>query len=241
MTSAMENIKRRPECSASLTLTSDDIHEFEILLELGSMGAGNASVALSNLIQEPIRIEVPRFHTAPIHLVPRIYAKHDTPVAAIFMQLRGPPDCDIMLAFEAEEAKKIADFMAGNTTESEIDASLENSTLEELGSIMICSFLNAIANFTSTELVPAPPQLLIDDFDAIIDGLLLKQALCSSTAAVFDARFKRCGSSAEGYLIMLPSKELQHVLTRKGKEWLENGSSKRVEPWQDCGVFAATS
>jgi chemotaxis protein CheC len=157
-------------------------------------------------------------------------------VAAVFMQLRGKADCDIMLLFEAEEAKKIADIM---TRGIDADQEMETSAIEELGSIMICSFLNAMANFTSTELLPTPPQLIYDAFDAVIDGLLAKQALCSDLAAIFDARFKRSASSAEGYLIMFPGRELQKMMTDKGKKWLNNSSRKKT--MDDLAVGLSTA
>ncbi len=197
---------------------SSSISDISILTEIGSIGAGNATVALSKIIQEPIRIEVPQMHICPPHLVPRIYDKHDTVVTAIFMQLRGNADCDIMLIFEAQEATKIASLMARSAGSRKPE--IEMSAIEELGSIMIGSFLSAMGDFTGTELIPNPPMVLCDCFDAVIDSLLLKQALCSDLAAIFDARFKRSNSSAEGFLITFPSAKLRRMLTEKGKEWL---------------------
>ena len=99
---------------------------------------------------------------------------------------------------------------------------MELSAIEEMGSIVLCSFLNAMADFTVTKLVSTPPQLIIDSFDAIIDSLLLKQALCSEVAVIFDARFKRYNSSTEGFLITFPSDELQRLLAKNGKKWLNH-------------------
>lgn len=208
----------KKEVKAKLTFKKAEITDQDILLEIGSIGAGHATVALSTMLHEQVNVEIPRLHTKPPHLVPQIYEKHDTVVAAIFMHLRENVDCDLMLIFDKEEAKKIAAIMTGDMAE---DTDLEKSALEELGSIMVCSFLNAMANFTSIELLPTPPMLIYDAFDAVIDELLSKQALCSNVAAIFDARFKRSTSSAEGYLIMFPSKELQEMMTSKGKKWLK--------------------
>ncbi len=195
------------------------ISDIDILTEIGSIGAGNATVALSKIIKQAIKIEVPKMYLTQPHLVPRIYNKHDTVVTAILMQLRGKIDCDIMLIFDAQEAEKIAYLMAG-PTECQTKPELELSAIEELGSIMICSFLSAMADFTGTELIPTPPQVISDSFDAVIDTLLLKQALCSDVAAVFDARFKRSDSSAEGFLITFPGAKLRKMLADKGKKWL---------------------
>lgn len=214
-------IMKKLKSTKSATKT-DEVGDEDVLLEIGSIGAGHASVALSAMLHERVNVEVPRLHMKPPHLVPAIYNRHDASVAAIFMQLRDKAECDLMLIFEAEEAKKIAAIMTG---EIGVGAEMEKSAIEELGSIMICSFLNAMANFTCTELLPSPPQLIYDAFDSVIDGLLAKQALCSDIAAIFDARFKRSGSSAEGYLIMFPGAELRKTFVSKGRKWL----GKRVD------------
>jgi chemotaxis protein CheY-P-specific phosphatase CheC len=145
------------------------------------------------------------------------------------MQLRGTADCDLMLIFEEEESKKIADLMTDAIEDGEVTAEMERSAIEEVGSIVLCSFLNAMADFTLTKLVSTPPQLIIDSFDASIDSLLIKQALCSEVAVIFDARFKRCNSSAEGFLITFPSDKLQRMLARKGKKWLDTDSSVKKD------------
>jgi len=210
----------------------ENFTDFDILLEIGNMGAGHATTTLSKVLDEPIKIEVPRVHMSPPHLVPRIYEKHDTIVAAVFMKLRGPAECDLMLIFEEEESKKIAELMIDAVEDGEVTSEMEMSAIEEMGSIVLCSFLNAMADFTLTKLVSTPPQLIVDSFDAIIDGLLIEQALCSEIAVIFDARFKRCNSSTEVFIITFPSDELQRMLAKKGKKWLgdENSLTKDMLP-----------
>jgi chemotaxis protein CheC len=217
--------------------------DLDILLEIGSMGAGHATTSLSKVLREPIKIDLPRVHMLPPHLVPNIYGKHDMVVAAVFMQLRGSADCDLMLIFEKEEARKIAELMTDSVV-GDVTEEMEMSAIEEMGSIVLCSFLNAMADFTLTKLVSTPPQLIVDSFDAIMDGLLIKQALCSDVAVIFDARFKRCNSSAEGVLITFPSDKLQRMLAKRGKIWLSAGisekSSKAAEPAEyDLGSVEA--
>jgi len=201
---------------------TENFTDLDIFLEIGSMGAGHATTTLSQVLHESINIEVPRVHISPPHLVQRIYKKHDTIVAAVLLKLRGTADCDLMLIFEEEEAKKLAELMINGAADGEGTPEMEMSAIEELGSIVLCSFLNAMADFTLTKLVSPPPQLIIDSFDAIMDSLLIRQALCSEVAVVFDARFKRCNSSTEGFILTFPSYKLQRMLAEKGREWLGN-------------------
>jgi chemotaxis protein CheC len=192
-----------------------------ILLELGNMGTGHATTALSEILNEPVTVEVPRLHTVPSHLVPKIYGKHDQITSVTYMQLRDTADCDILLALDAQEAKKIAAMMTMAQSPEDIDPEMEASAIEELGSIMIGSFLSAIADFVGIELVPKAPYLVTDSFDAIIDSFLVQQALVSDVALIFDTRFKRSSNSAEGTLVMFPSVELQKLLIKKSQEWLK--------------------
>jgi chemotaxis protein CheC len=204
--------------------SNETFNDLEILLEIGSIGAGHATTTLSQVVGESINIEVPQMHIVPPHLVLQLYAKHDAMVAAVFLKLRGDADCDLMLIFEEAEAKKIAELML-NSVGNEVTREMELSAIEEMGSIVLCSFLSAMANFTLTRLVSPPPEVIIDSFDAIMDGLLIRQALCSEVAVIFDARFRRKGASTEGFLITFPSSNLQKLLAEKGKEWLGNNNS----------------
>ncbi len=193
--------------------------DLEIFLELGSIGAGNAATSLSEIFQEQISIEVPKIHTVEPHLVPEFYNKHDVQTTAIYMQLRGEAECDILLLFEHEEAKKIASMMTMTPTE-ELDPEMENSAIEELGNIMIGSFLAALSDFTGVNLVPNPPERATSSFDAILTSFLLKQTLASDMAIIFDTYFKRVDGNISGILMVFPSKELQNVLTDKAKDWV---------------------
>ena len=198
---------------------SADKLDLEILLELGNIGAGKATTALSEMVNERIEVQVPRLHISPPHLVPRIFGKHDDMMAMIHMELTDEPDCDVLLIFDVDEAKKIAAMMSMCTVE-ELDPEMEISATEELGNIMIGGFLSAISDFTGVGLVPRPPQLVKGLFDAVLDTFLVKQALTSDVALVFDGCFRRSSSEASGTIVVFPSKEMQKVLIEKGKEWM---------------------
>jgi chemotaxis protein CheC len=207
-----------PNDSEAYCWTNKNLNNVESLLEIGTMGAGHATTALSEIVHEQIEVEVPRLHTAPPHLVPKIYGRHERPTTVIYMQLKGDLDGDIMLAFDADEAKQIAAMMTMTPNQDEVDPALEKSAMEELGSIMICSFVSAIADFAEIQLIPTPPQLVTDTFDAIIDGFLAKQALVCDIALMFDATFRRTHSKAGGTIILFPSLELQETLLKKARK-----------------------
>jgi chemotaxis protein CheC len=201
------------------TINPESGADLEIFLELGNIGAGHAATSLSEIFQEPISIEVPKIHTIPRNLVPGFYKKHDTQMTAIYMQLRGEAPCEILLMFEVEEARKIAAMMNMCSVE-ELDPEMEASAIEELGNIVIGSFLAALSDFTDVNLVPNPPQKSTDTFDALLDVFLVNQLLSSELAVIFDTQFKRSDGNISGVLMMFPSQDLQDQLTAKAKDWM---------------------
>jgi chemotaxis protein CheC len=197
----------------------DDHANAGILLELGSMGAGHAATSLSEVLQQQVLIDIPKIHKLPPHMLPQFYQRHDTPTTAIYMQLANS-ECDILLMFEVAEAKKIAAMMTMAPSVEELDPAMEASAIQELANILIGSFLTAISDFTSIDLIPTTPERVVDTFDAIIDNFLAKQSMVTDEALIFDTRFRREGGDANSILMIFPSPQLQETLVQKSKEMM---------------------
>lgn len=197
---------------------SNDL-DLEIFLELGSIGAGNAATSLSEIFQEQISIEVPKIHAVPNERVQDFYEQQGVESTGIYMQLRGDADCDVLLIFENKEAKKIASMMTMMPIE-ELDPEMETSAIEELGNIVIGSFLAALSDFTSVNLVPYPPERTTDSFERIFEKFTGKQLVNSDVAIIFDTHFKRSDGNISGVLMMFPSEEMHKALTDKAKDWV---------------------
>jgi|SRR5271157_430976 len=194
-----------------------------ILQEIGNIGAGHAATSLSEMVQQRIEIDVPTIRSMQTHLVPKFYSRHDKPTTAICMQLDGELECDILLLFEKEEAKKIASILSMATSPDNVSPEMETSAMQELANIMIGAFLSAISDFTGIKLIPNPPQLTVDRFDSIIDNFLIKQSMSSDIAIIFDTQFKQTGGAASGNLIIFPSRKLQETLIEKANQLVAGG------------------
>jgi chemotaxis protein CheC len=202
--------------NASLKVREEEI-DLGILLELGSIGAGHAATSLSDVLQQPISIDVPRIHNIKAHLIPQFYDSHDVSTTAIYLQLSGTYGCDILLMFEEMEAKKIAAMMTMCSSIEEVDACMATSALQELANILIGSFLTSISDFVGIGLLPTTPQTVTDTFDAIIDNFLIKQSMISENALIFETRFRRNGENAKSVIMIFPTEELKNLLVEKSK------------------------
>lgn len=220
MSKKIENITNIAEENIAVINATDDSTDLGILQEVGNIGAGHAATSLSTILQQDVSIDIPRICSLPAHLVGKYYNRADMATTAVLMQLQREYECDILLMFEVNEAKKIAAIMTMAPSVEELDESMEESAIQELANIVIGSFLTAISDFTGVQLIPTPPSRIVDTFDTILDNVLVNQSLISEKALVFDACFKRAGTDAQSILIIFPSPGLKAVLVQKSKEML---------------------
>ncbi|HUJ85105.1 MAG TPA: response regulator [Candidatus Acidoferrales bacterium] len=204
-----------PEKLLETLVTCTDLR---IFTEIGNIGAGHAATVLSKLAKQSIQISLPKLETGPPHLVARLVGAPDKVVTAVHMQLATEPGCDCLIMFDPVEAQKIAAIMTDYSTPVKPEVAL--SAVEEMGSIMICAFFSAIANFAELVIVPSKPDVVTDSFEAVIDVFLAKQLIVAKTALIFDMQFKRNESSANGYFLMIPSPEFRDQLIESGKKWV---------------------
>jgi chemotaxis protein CheC len=102
----------------------------------------------------------------------------------------------------------------------ELDPAMETSALQELGNILIGSFLTSISDFIGLTLLPSTPETVTDAFDAILDNFLIKQSMVSENALIFETRFMRNGEDAKCILIIFPTQELKNLLVEKSKSMM---------------------
>lgn len=208
-----------------ITTTQIDQNDLDILREIGNIGSGHAATSLSEILKQDVRMDVPAVYSMSPHLLNRYYNRYDVPTTAILMQLASDNGCDILLMFEIEEAKKIAMMMTMAPQMSDLDPEMEESAIRELANIIIGSFLTAISDFSGIQLMPTPPQRVVDTFDSILDNFLVKQASSADKALVFDTCFTRSGEDAKSILIIFPSPSLRTSLINKSRELLGSNSA----------------
>lgn len=201
----------------------DDKKDLGILLELGSIGAGHAATSLSEILQQQVSIDIPRICTVPPNMLPKFYHNHDMPATAVYMHLEEKLECHFLFIFEMPELKEITAMMTKSFPQAEYASSMESSAIEELGNILIGSFLTAISDFTGIRLISTPPLLIGAPFDSIVRDFVVKLSSASGEALVFDTCFKRKGGYyAPAQLMIFPSPELREFLIRKSNEIIDD-------------------
>lgn len=183
-------------------------HEyFDVLKEIGNIGAGNATTALSQMLNTRVDMKVPQVRMMEFKEVGTTMGGEEQIVAGIYLVVEGDITGSIMFMQKKESAKLMVNrLMMGMASEGEDFTEMELSALKEIGNIIAGAYLNSLSTLTGLKIMPSVPEVCIDmagsilsvpaaEFGAIGDGLLLIQTDFTDD------------DSMSGYFILVPDED----------------------------------
>ena len=96
-----------------LNLNDVSTVQFDVLKELGNIGAGNATTALSSMINAKVDMKVPKVDLLTFEQLHEIIGGAETPVAGILVTLEGDVDVMMMFIMKINSAWEIVDTLLG--------------------------------------------------------------------------------------------------------------------------------
>jgi len=191
--------------------------QIDALREVGNIGAGNAAIALSQMVNNKVDLSVPRANILPLASVPDLVGGPETPVAGVYLKIIGECSGSILMLLEKESAWSLAGLMVKNDLEGEDAVMVKKSALQETGSILSGAYLNALGQLTNLFFKPSVPGFAMDMAGAIIDYVLVDLAATEDYVMVVETDFQISGIKIQGHLILFPdSGTLAIILERLG-------------------------
>ncbi len=105
-----------------------------------------------------------------------------------------------------ECAAVLVKLLVGNGRSGEVFDALGRSAIEELGNIMITSYLNALSALTGLVMKPSIPGLAIDMAGAVWQSILAG-ALVDDEVTLIRTEFSAEGVAIDGNIILLPAED----------------------------------
>ena len=191
----------------------------DALQEIGSICAGNAATALSQLLDRKIDIVVPRILFLPIEDVPKAVGGNDKLVVGLMLRVLGDLPSNIIFIFSQRDALVLASMMTGKpASESRVISDIERSALKEVGVILANAYLGALGSFVGLGLVPTVPELIMDMAGAIVDYILIELSCKSQFALLVESEFSEPEAKVTGHFFLIPDPEgLELILRAIGK------------------------
>ena len=177
----------------------------DFLRELANIGTGHATTALSQMLNGRLfQLVVPDAQMLPFTEAAEYMGGAEQVVVGIFIVISGDVKGHMAFLQAPGECPGAAQLLTG-IEQPELDE-LGRSALQELGNIMVTSYLNALSTMTNLLMVPSVPGLAIDMAGAVWESVLAG-AQVTDEVTVIRTRFSADGEDIEGHILFLPDHE----------------------------------
>lgn len=189
---------------------------FDVLKEIGNIGAGNATTALAQLLNQKVDMRVPKVALLEFSEVGEAMGGEEQIMAGIYQLVEGDIAGSIMFLLEEKSARiLVANLMGTEPSDGEF-TEMEMSALQEIGNIITGSYLSSLSTLTNLKIISSVPAISIDMAGAIMSvpaiefGTLGDKILLIQTAFSDDVEL-------DGYFILVPDLEsYDKILTSIG-------------------------
>lgn len=182
--------------------------EFDVLREIGNIGAGNATTALSQMVNSKIDMKVPKVELLNFKELPDIVGGAESLVVGILLTLDGDVDGMMMFMMDKRSARLIVNLLMNrdiNETELEEFSEMDLSALQEIGNIIAGAYLSSLSQLTSMTITSSIPYMSIDMAGAILSVPAIEFGKVSDKALLIQSQFGEEEKKVNGYFILIPS------------------------------------
>ncbi len=183
-------------------LSGDWLNSF---MNAAKAGVRKASQSLETFSAGNIQMEVISAGIAPTSRLSEVAGDPESIVVGIYLRVEGDIPGHALLVFPYESAIQMADIIMGSPvgTSSEID-DMHQSALQEVGNIVVSSYLNSLSDFYGKQILPTPPGLAMDMAAAVIDSVLLNTGHYDEDTISIVTRFSGSEHTVRGFFLYIP-------------------------------------
>ena len=191
---------------SKIDLGNLDSMQYDVLKELGNIGAGNATTALSKLINAKIDMRVPKVNLLGFSELAKAMGREEEIMVGILLLLEGDVD-GMMFHLDVASARALVNSLMGKAEEEANDDinfdEMEFSALREIGNIITGSYLSALSDMTRLTIVSSVPSLQIDMAEAILSIPAIEFSKIGDKVLLIQTQFDD-DSQISGYFVLVP-------------------------------------
>lgn len=196
---------------------------FDVLKEIGNIGAGNATTALAQLINAKVDMKVPQVKLLQFQELTEMLGGEEAILVSIYLGVEGDIAGSMMFVLAEEAAKHLINKMMSSMMGTPLKPveeiqfeEMECSAMREIGNIITGAYLNALSSLTNLCIYPSPPALGIDMAAAILSVPAIEFGIYGDDILLIQTQFSD-DIELDGYFILIPDVEsYQKILTALG-------------------------
>lgn len=179
---------------------------FDILKELGNIGAGNATTALAEMLQCKVDMSVPKVGLLEFKEVGMAMGGEEQIMAGIYLGVEGDITGSIMFLLEKNSARFLVSKLMGMELEGDDFSEMEYSAMKEVGNIITGAYLNSLSSLTNLKIFPTIPDIAVDMAGAIMSVPAIQFGTVGDRMLLIQTQFFD-DVAIDGYFILIPDME----------------------------------
>ena len=190
---------------SDLTLEQVTENYFDVLKEIGNIGAGNAMTALSQMLGTKVDMHVPQVQLLDFGEVGEVMGGEEQIMVGVFLGVEGDITGSMLFLVEQKSAKHLINkvMMGMGNPEVEEFTEMELSAMQEIGNIITGAYLNSLSTLTNLCIYPSPPALTVDMAGAILSVPAVEFGIYGDKILMIQSQFFD-EMEIDGYFILVP-------------------------------------
>lgn len=189
---------------AKIDLNNMDGIYFDVLSEIGNIGAGNATTALATMLGTKVDMHVPKVDLMEFKEIGEEMGGEETIMSGVYQQIKGDITGSIMFLLEEKSARVLVSKLMGvESNPDEPFTEMEISALKEIGNIITGSYLSSLSTLTNMTIDASVPAICIDMCEAILSVPAIEFAELGDKMLLIKTEFTD-DVKLEGYFVLVP-------------------------------------
>ena len=191
---------------------SDDARD--VLAEVGNIGTGNAVAALASMIGRQIDMELPLIRLLTYQEVPELLGGAEKFQVGVLLETTGDSNGMFMFLLSEDFTRQLLETLVGDipADAAQLD-DMARSAICEVGNIMCCSYINALARMMDVKVHVSVPSVCSDMVGALLSVPMIRFANLSDEMLFIENKYHLGEHSVVSHVLFLPEVEsIQKIL-----------------------------
>ncbi|MEK6646139.1 MAG: chemotaxis protein CheC [Candidatus Firestonebacteria bacterium] len=189
--------------------------QLDALSETASIGVSHSATALSKMLNKKILIKVPQVSILPLIEFPKLLetqSKEDI-LVGIYFRVLGKASGRILITYSKDSALALADVLMKRPKNfSRMLTAMDQSALEETGTILTAACLNALADFLEMTFIPSVPQFAFNHTESLVQSIFDEVKQISEYLVVVESEFIETDNKIKGKFFIFPDANALEVI-----------------------------
>ncbi len=176
--------------------------QVDFLKELTNIGGGNAATALSQMVNHPIKMEVPMVQLLPYDKLFSDTMGEEEQVNAVSVRVLGDIPGNFLFVLKDKDALDLIEMITGNIVKC-LDG-VVISALQEICNIICSSYINTLSRMLNLTLISSVPAFAQDMFGAILPTAYIEAGQIEDDLLIIENYFLADKKRMKAHLFFIP-------------------------------------